>query len=366
MAFSYLLGGEIREDHLFPCYFLYGEETYLAHEFVRQLRDALIAPDAQGFNLEKFDLGDSRWADIIDLARTVPFFFSPWRIVIVEASGEREDRLSSLEENIIREYFRSPSQKTILIVIFSGNIKKFHPVVRFFASLPASSVFLKDLKPLKESGLYSWIDKKLEGLGKSATPEAKRRLAEIIGNDLQRIHNELEKIVTFVAERRVVDLDDVNQVCDWVKTFVVWELTDCLEKADYEQTLIVLNRFFKEGVESEYILGIMANFFRDLLLAKLWLRENRDRKEIFAELKPRIDAKFRNLYATKFKEFFALVGGFSEDDLSRTIDELRKIDLLIKTSDASVQVLLERFIFDYCSRRNRQREKKSLTWREKG
>jgi DNA polymerase III delta subunit len=366
MVFSYLLGGEIREDSLFPCYFLYGEETFLAHQFVRQLKDVLISPDAQRFSLERFDLEESRWADIIDLARTAPFFFSPWRIVVVEISEGREDKLSSLEASIIREYFHSPSLRTILIVIFSGKIKKFHPLVKFFASLPSSSVLLKDLKPLKEDGLISWIDKKLGGLGKSATPEAKRRLVEIIGNDLQRIDNELEKIATFVAERRVIDLDDVNQVCGWVKTFVEWELTDCLEKADYEQTLIVLNRFFKEGVKAEYIVGITANFFRDLLLAKLWLRENRDKKDIFAELKPHINVKFKNLYVPKFKGFFALVEGFPDDDLSCAIGELRRIDFLIKTSDASAQVLLERFVFDYCGRRDRQRGKKSSTWRERG
>jgi DNA polymerase III delta subunit len=365
MAFSYLLGGEIREDHLFPCYFLYGEETYLAHQFVRQLKDALISPDAQGFNLERFDLADSRWADIIDLARTVPFFFSPWRIVIVEVFEGREDKLSSLEESIVRDYFRSPAQKTVLVVIFSGKIKRYHPFVKVFASLPTSTVFLKELKALKGAGLFSWIDRKLEGLGKSATSEAKGRLAEIVGNDLQRVDNELEKLVTFVSERRVIDLDDVNQICDWVKTSVFWELTDCLEKADYEQTLIVLNRFFKEGFEPPFILGIMANFFRDLLLAKLWLGENRDKKEIFAELKPRIDEKFRSLYTDKFKEFFALVGGVTEEDLSWAIGDLQKIDLLTKTSDASAQSLLERFVFDYCNRRNRRTGKSSFTWKER-
>ncbi len=366
MAFSYLLGTDICEGDLLPCYFFYGQETYLARQFVNQLGDTLISPDARAFNMERFDLESHRWAEIIDLARTAPFFFSPWRIVVVEVSEGREDKLTSLEESIIKEYFLSPSQKTILVVIFSGNIKKFHPLVKFFASLPSDSVLLKDLKPLKEGGLSIWIDRKLEGLGKSATPEAKKRLAEIVGNDLQRIDNELEKLVTYVADRRIIDLDDVDQVCDWVRTFVYWELTDCLERADYDQTLVVLSRFFKEGVAAEYILGITANFFRDLMLAKLWLKENRDKKEIFADLRPRVGVMFKDLYARKFKEFFCLVEGFSETDLSRTVDELSNIDVLVKTSDAPAQVLLERFIFAYCSRRNRHREKKSLTWRERG
>jgi DNA polymerase-3 subunit delta len=296
----------------------------------------------------------------------VPFFFSPWRIVVVEVSEGRADKLTPLEQNILREYLLSPPSKTVLVVVLSGKIKKFHSLVKFFSSLPSGSVFLRNLRPLKEAGLLTWIDKKLEGLSKLATPEAKRRLVEIVGNDLQRVDNELEKIVTFVGERKVIDLDDVNQVCDWVKTFVAWELADCLEKADFEQTLIVLNRLFKEGIGPEYILGVMANFFRDLLLAKLRLRENRDKKEIFAELKPRIDAKFRKLYEIKFKEVFALLDEFSDGDLGDTIKELRQIDALIKTSDVSPQVLLETFVFDYCARRGRQTRRRGPIWAGRG
>jgi DNA polymerase-3 subunit delta len=362
MAFNDLPSLEIKEDSLFPCYFFYGEEIYLAQQFVCRLKDTLISPEGQGFNLEKFDLENARWADIIDLARTVPFFFSPWRIVVVEVSEGRADKPTLLEQNILREYLLSPPLKTVLVVILSGKIRKFHPLVKFFSSLPSGSVFLRNLRPLKEAGLLAWIDKRLQQLGKLASPEAKRRLIEIVGNDLQRVDNELEKIVTFVAERKVIDLDDVNQVCDWVKTFVAWELADCLEKADFKQTLIVLNRFFKEGVEPEYILGVMANFFRDLLLAKLRLRENRDKKEIFAELKPRLDPKFRSLYETKFKEIFALLDEFSDEDLSDTIGELSRVDALIKTSDVSPQVLLETFVFDYCARRGRPTGRKGPIW----
>ncbi len=366
MAFSYLLGGEIREDRLFPCFFLYGEETYLADEFVRQLKDALISPDGQGFNLERFALEESRWADLIDLARTVPFFFSPWRIVVIETAAENDSQLSSLEESIIKDYFRSPSSRTVLIIILAGKVKKTHPLVRFFSRLPSNMICLRELKPLKDGHLSRWIDKKLEERGKLATPEAKRRLEEIIGNDLRRLANELEKIVNFAAEKKVVDLDDVNQVCDWVKTFVQWELSNSLEKANIREILLVLNQLFKEGIKAEYILSIIANFFRDILAAKVWLREKRDRKEIFARLRPQIQENF-SFYPTKFKTFFSLVEGFSSADLRSIIAELERIDLLVKTSDTSAQVLLEAFVYNYCRRKvGLAREKAGFILREKG
>ncbi len=367
MAFSYLLGGEIKEDCLSPCFFLHGEETYLADEFVRQLKDALISPDGQGFNLERFALEDTRWADLIDLARTIPFFFSPWRIVVVEISADSDVQLSPLEESIIKDYFRSPSSRTVLVIILAGRVRKSHPLVRFFSRLPATSVCLKELKPLKEENLSRWMDKKLEERGKLATPEAKRRLEEIIGSDLRRLANELEKIVNFAAEKKVVDVDDVNQVCNWVKTFVQWELSNSLEKADFRQILLVLNQLFKEGVKAEYILSVTANFFRDILAAKVWLRENRDKKEVFARLRPHIQENFRKLYANKFREFFSLVEGFSLSDLRGIIAELERIDLLIKTSDTSAQALLEAFVYDYCRKRiGQQKRKTSFTLREKG
>ncbi len=366
MAFSYLLGSEIKEDHLRPCFFLYGEETYLADEFVRELKDALISPEGQDFNLERFALEDTRWADLIDLARTTPFFFSPWRIVVVDINGDSEVKLSPLEESIIKDYFRSPSSRTVLVIILAGAVRKSHPLVRFFSRLPAASVCLKELKPLKEGSLSLWMDKKLGEKGKLATPEAKRRLAEIIGNDLRRLANELEKIVSFAADKKAVDIDDVNQVCDWVKTFVQWELSDSLGRSDFRQIVLVLNQLFKEGIKPEYILSVTANFFRDILAAKVWLKEKREKKEIFARLKPHIQESF-SFYQARFKEFFSLVEDFSFVDLRGIIAELERIDLLIKTSDASAQVLLEAFVYDYCRKKiGQQKGKTSFTLREKG
>ncbi|MEW5900605.1 MAG: hypothetical protein AB1715_03985, partial [Acidobacteriota bacterium] len=88
MAGGFLWGEAIREDRLSPCYVFYGEETYLAEQFIRRLKAALMSPDAESFNLERFDLEETRWPDIIDVARTAPFFFSPWRIVVVDVPEE--------------------------------------------------------------------------------------------------------------------------------------------------------------------------------------------------------------------------------------------------------------------------------------
>ena len=372
MAATDPLAGEIREDRLAAGYVFHGEEDYLAEEFIRRLKRALISPDAQGFNLERFDLAGTRWPDIIDTARTAPFFFSPWRIVVVRAVEENREgkgsskKLSSLDEKIIQEYFRSPASRTVLVVVITGRVKKTHPLVKFFDSLPRGAVVLKEVKPLKKGDLQAWMMQRLASQGKSATPEALSRLEEVAGSDLRRIDREFEKLAAYAADRKTVDIEDVLQVCDWTKGFIEWDLADALKRADQRQSLLTLNRAFREGERPEHILRVLANFFRDLLLAKLWLREGRDRKEIFAFLKPQIKEAFVKLYADEFKALFSLLERLSIGEISWAVRELEKIDFSIKTMDVPEQPLMERFVIEYCRRHQQPRERRSAIWKEKG
>ncbi len=358
--YSFLLNQKINENTVVPCYFFHGEETFLAHQFINELKNALISEEVQEYNVEKFNLDENSWAEVIDLARTIPFFLSPWRIIGVAVSTGKKENLSPLEQRILEDYFTSPVSRTVMVIVFSGKIRKTSSLYKYFSSLPSTTVLIKELRPLKERNLYAWMEKKFSSQGKTADPDAMRRLEELVGNDLRRINSEIEKLITYVGEKSVIDLDDVNQITGMIKSFVEWEIADSMTKADIGQCLLVLNDLFKEGNKPELIVGIIVRFFREILQAKLLIKEkNTNRKMIFKELKPQIHEKFGNFYTTKFKEFFSLVERFSMKDLNYLLAELEKVDLKIKTSGLNPKTLLESFFSDYC----RLREKDRLTWK---
>ncbi len=349
---SYLLKKEIDEKTLRPCYFFYGEEPFLAEEFVRELKETLFSLEGQEHNIEKFDLAEQSWMEVLDLARTMPFFFSSWRIIVVNIPMSRGDRLPSIEEKIIKDYFSSPSSHTVLVVIYPGKLKRGAPLFRLFSSFPSSLVWVKELRILKDRALFEWMERKLSSSEKTINKDAMARLAELTGNNLARISHEFEKLAAYVGEKKIIELDDVNSVSGWVKSFYEWEIVDSLEKAEFEKGLLVLDNLFKEGVRPEYVLGITAKFFRDIFLAKLWMKEKeKDKKDIFRELRPHIQERFGNFYSSKFREFFALVDKISMRTLKLLLTKLEEIDLKIKTSDLSAQTLLESFLFDYCQKR---------------
>jgi DNA polymerase III delta subunit len=347
-VYSFILKKEIDDRSVHPAYFFYGEEPFLAEEFVREILESLLSPEEKDYRVEKYSVEDHSWMEIMDSARTLPFFFYSWRIVWVSLPVGKGERLSSAEEKVVRAYFSSPSPQTIVVVVYPAKLKRNASIFRLFSSFPSSLVCVKELRPLKGRALFGWMEKKLSSLQKRATQDALRRIAELAGSNLAGLNNELKKISSFIGDKRIIELDDVNAVSGWIKSFDEWEILDGLEKADRGKTLMVLGHLFKEGEKPVYILGLIAKFFRDVFLAKLWLREKeKDKKAIFRELKPQIQERFGNFYTEKFRDFFALVEGLSMEDLALWLSELKDIDLKIKTTDLSAQTLLEEFLLGY-------------------
>ncbi len=347
--YSFFLRKEIDEKSVHPCYFFYGEEPFLAEEFIQELQRSLISPEEKDYHVEKYDLEEHSWMEIMDGARTLPFFFYSWRIILVSLPFGKGEHLSSAEEKVVKDYFSSPSFQTVLAVVYPFKLKRNTLIFRLFTSLPASLVHVKELKPLKGRALIGWMERKLSSLQKRATQEAIGRIAELAGGNLTRLNSELEKISSFTGEKKIIELDDVNAVLGWIKSFYEWEIVDGLEKADLKKSLMVLDQLFREGERPEFILGMIAKFFRDIFMAKLWLREKeKDKKEIFKELRPHIQERFGNFYTDKFRNFFSLVEKIPIEGLDQWLSELREIDLKIKTSDLSAQILLEKFLHSYC------------------
>jgi DNA polymerase-3 subunit delta len=349
---SALFNREIREENLAAGYFFHGEEFFEAHQFIRDLQRELASPDDQGAGLERFSLSATPWRDILDVARTMPFFFSPWRLLVVEIEDDKKDDkkedLTAPEMKMLKEYFAAPTPKTILIVLFAGKIRKTKPLYKVLSSLPPSAVAVKELRALKGEALFAWVEAKVTALGKRASSEAIDRLIDVTGSDLYRLENELEKLATYAADKKLIEEADVNLLSAGLKDFDNWELTNCLEKTDFEKSLTVLNSLFADNYAPPYILGILAGFLRDILMAKTWLREKKDRREIFRELRPRISETYGSFYRSKLNDFFDLVERFSLKEINFLIARLEQIDLKIKTTDAPAQALFEAFIYEFC------------------
>jgi DNA polymerase III subunit delta len=363
-----MYGGDWSIDKPAPAYFCFGEEIFPAQQFI----DRLAVRGGEGSGIERFSLGTQSWETVLDAARTVPLFSSGPRLVVAEApprSKNREttptncEKLTASIKAALRDYLEDPPQGTVLVILFPGKIRKNSALVKFFSSFPGRVVQVRELPLLKDRNLASWISMRLKEHGKSIEQQALSRLAELTGNDLRRIEREIEKLATYVGSRGRIELKDIDEACGWLRSVVEWELSDQLGRADFRELAVTLDRLIrKEGVEPVKILGLVVGFFRDILLAKLRLREGGSRKAIFSEIKPYIRESFQSLYNSQFRLLFGLTEKLGWDEIKDLIEELLLIDLRIKSTQLSFHILMEEFLLKYCLVRKGRR----VTWRAPG
>ncbi len=350
------------DDPLKPCYFLYGEEPYFSDEFLASLKASLSPSEGGEPVLETFDVAERGWPAVLDAARTAPFLFSPWRVVVARLPdpGERgarfgrngdakqERMLTEADKKELRAFAADPPSRTILIVVFPGSLKTGAAVVKFFTSLPAEACGLREGKPLTGEKLKAWLIERAAAAGKRLAGPAAGRLAEAVGSDLRRLSMEVDKLAAAVGEKRDIEAADVDQLTAWTKDFENYELTNALEEGDLPKSLRVLAALLQEGTKPEQILSQLARFFRNLLWAKACLQEKtKSPREVFAEVAPGIRETMGGFYSRKFGAFFGLVERFSTDDLRRILDDLSRVDGHIKTSDVPPLTALESFLFFY-------------------
>ena len=361
--------GGLREESLLAGYLFFGEETFLADEFIEELKRTLASSAGDEFHLTRMDLDETKWREVIDTARTAPFLFASWRAIVVriperragsdkgqdkkgDADGEEGKGakfLSVLDQKILRDYFASPSSRTVLVVLRAGRVRKDDAIVRFFQSLPKGVFAVTEMKPLKEASLMRRAEEKANALGKTLTERAKRRLFEIIGQDLRLTLNEVEKLAIYVGDKKGIEEDDVDQVTAWQRSFQIYELDDALAAADFAKGAAVLNDLLAEGERPEQIVGRLAGFFRNVLAAQTWLREKaRTKENIFQTFFPQIQKSWGGLYADKFQQFFGVVEGLSAAEMNALLGKLRKVDVRIKTTEAVPKMVLEIFLREYC------------------
>jgi len=360
--------GGLREETILSGYLFYGEEDYLAEEFVEELRGVLAASSGGEFRLTRMDLDETKWRDVIDTARTAPFLFEPWRAIVVRVpekksasdrgrgrapgaegeEGRASKYLTAIDQKVLREYFADPGSRTVVVVVRAGKVRRDDALVRFFASLPKAAFSTTEMKRLSASALMRRADERARSLGKTLTEGAKQRLFELLGQDLRLTMNEVDKLAVFVGEKKGIEEGDVTEATAGQRSFESYELDDALAAADFAKGSAILKDLLAEGERPEQILGRLAGFFRGVLLAQTWLAEKgRTKDEIFQALFPYISKNWGDLYRRKYGDFFGVVEGLTPAELNALLGKLRQADVRLKTTDADPRTVFETFLKEF-------------------
>lgn len=261
-----------RKKDFAPVYLFYGEEDLLIGETVDLLVQNSLDAAARQFNLDIVHGNEITASQLILLASAYPMA-AERRVVIVREF----DRLSN-KEPLLR-YLDRPSLSTSLVLIASRPDFR----VKVFKTLSEKAATVR-FSHLSERDVPTWITTRIEKGGKSISPDAVDLIRTYVGTSLREIQNEMDKLMIYVGERRIISADDVNAVVGMSKQFNIFELQHALGAGDPARAQEILKHMLDAGEGSTGIVVMLTRYFQKLWIIRDCLERKLPKQEIVGAL----------------------------------------------------------------------------------
>ena len=192
---------DIKKGSFKPVYLFYGEEAYLKQQYKNRLKDAVL-PEGDTINLSIYSGKGIDVEEMIAQADTMPFF-AEHRLLLIEDSGFFKNANQQLAD-----YIPSIPEGTIMLFVESEVDKrgKLYKAVNKKGSVV-------EFTAQNEQTLTRWILGILKSEKKMITSGAMKLFLEKTGTDMERIRQELEKLICYCMEKESITEEDVAVIC---------------------------------------------------------------------------------------------------------------------------------------------------------
>ncbi len=241
-----------------PVYWLEGDEEYFIDKVMKYAEQRILSESEAGFNLTIFYGKDAAWPDVINACRRYPMF-SERQVVLLKEAQQMKD-LDKLEP-----YVENPLTSTVLVVAYKE--KKVDGRTKFARLLKEKGVVLTT-KKIYDDKLPQWTDEMIKNRGFEITRKALMLLVDHIGNDLNRIENEVEKILVNLGKRTTINETDIEEYIGISKDFNVFELQKALAEKNLARCARIIQYFEAnpKAAPIQYILPSLYGFFSKLYM----------------------------------------------------------------------------------------------------
>src|ERR1700761_4322484 len=257
-----------------PVYWLEGDEEFYIDQVVQYAEHRILSEAEAGFNLTVFYGKDADWTAVINACRRYPMFAERQVVILKEAQQMRDiDKLEA--------YIDKPLVSTVLVVAYKE--KKVDGRSKL-AKLLKDKAELFTTRKMYDNQLPDWTSELIRSKGFGIDQRALLLLVDHIGNDLNRINNEVEKLLVNLGESRKITEDDIEKYVGVSKEYNVFELQDAFAKKDKAKAIRII-QYFEGNPKAgpiQLILPSIYNFFSKVYM--IFGQSSRDEKSVAAAI----------------------------------------------------------------------------------
>jgi DNA polymerase III subunit delta len=322
----------LKRNELAPVIFLWGEESWLVDETIRQIEVVALEPEAREFNREVFYGDEAEAQAVVTAAQTLPWL-GLQRLVLVRGA----DALPRSVDPALVAYCKQPSPSTCLIFT-AQRAETSRPLFSLLIKLPWAVRFRR----LLARELSTWIEQRIAARGCRITADAVAALRETVGNDLRLLANEIDKLVTFVGSEHTIEVDDLTALTDDIREMSAFELARFLSAGDLAEALRAWGKFASSGEYPGLALGAIIHHVRQLWRIKVAPHANTSPERLAREL---------NIPAYTVRRLSAQAAMIESERLRQWLEALLEADQTLKRSGLPPQSVFERLILRFCVRK---------------
>lgn len=246
----------IKNGELGPLYFLYGNDFYLRDNAIRAIRKTLKSKTDYDYSIALAQELDAN--ELQNLLYGNSLFQSTRCTVIQEIKG-----LLPSARKILQRFLEQKGTDNILILTAETLDYK----NALYKRIQDHALTLMTTTPF-ENEIPAWIRNYLSAYNRSIETGAIAELLRIVGPDLGKLSNELDKIDIFLPENKEVRERDVRMLTGQSRTFSIEDLQQALGRRDKARAVLVCGNLIENGINGAYLVIALYQFFWKLLMLK--------------------------------------------------------------------------------------------------
>lgn len=328
-----VLKGHIKNQTFAPLYFFHGEETFLLHHYLEQLRKQILDELTESFNYHKLTGETFSLRAFAEAVEALPMMAERTLIWVDDVDifkcgdGDRE--------KLVELFSDMPDYCTVVFSYITTPWKPDKRMKKLWDAVSKNGVIVEFAKQ-SQRDLIAWITRHFAARQKKISVDLCAYLIDITGGTMTALSGEIGKIASYCGSDTICKAD-IDAVTEPVLDAVVFQMTDMLGARDYGGALQKLRQLLQMQQEPIGILGAIGSHFRRLSVGKILLDAGKKPSDLMA---------ICALPDYAARKTMASSGKFSAAFYAKAAERILETDYRMKTSYDDSARLLELLIMD--------------------
>lgn len=300
---------------------LYGPDSGLARERSKRLSSAFLSGSQDPFAM--VEMKESQLAgDPTLLAGELSAIsmMAPKRVILIRDAGDKMTR--------IIEDAASCFNDSVLLIVIGEELSTRSSLRAWFEKEPSVAAIACYHDEVRD--VHDVIRKAFDKAGVVANRDVTDYLASQLGNDRYVTYQELEKLVTYAGDSKVIELKDAQALVDYNREASFDDMVNAVADRNLAALEKNLTLLLREGTQPVAYLRVLQRYFNRLYMIRAQMAETRQSAEqIIPSLRPPV-------FFRQVPVMTRHLQNWNSDQLARALKLLVAAELACKTSDLPI------------------------------